>query len=123
MAWPTLCPFALLLGYPCPGCGMGRSLWACFNGELISAFTYHPLGPPFLAVTLFVGSLRLTAKRFPVARCIQRGIERRTRGHAVWVALLVVALGLWIARFLGALGGPVDVYSPVREMLWPRSED
>lgn len=117
MAWPTLCPFALLLGYPCPGCGMGRSVWACLNGEFTTAFTYHPLGPPLLAATLLAGSLSLTAKKSAVARNVQRGIERWTRGHAVWLALLAVTFGIWIARFGGALGGPVEVYSPVRELL------
>jgi hypothetical protein len=121
MTWPTLCPFALLLGYPCPGCGMGRSLWACLNGEVTTAFTYHPLGPPLLAAALVAGSSRLMAKKSVFARNVQQFIERRTQSNGIWIVLLAVTLGIWIARFGGALGGPVEVYSPVREMLRPQS--
>lgn len=45
----TLCPFRLLTGHPCPGCGMGHALTAGMRGDWAASFRFHPLGPPALA--------------------------------------------------------------------------
>lgn len=39
----TLCPFALVTGTACPGCGMTRALGALLRGDFRLAFDYHPL--------------------------------------------------------------------------------
>jgi hypothetical protein len=31
--WPSLCPIKLVLGYTCPGCGMGRALFCFAHGQ------------------------------------------------------------------------------------------
>lgn len=41
---PTLCPFKLITGCPCPGCGMTRALVLCAHGDWRQAFAFHPLG-------------------------------------------------------------------------------
>jgi Protein of unknown function (DUF2752) len=46
----TLCPFKLLTGWPCPGCGMGHAVVAAMRGNLAASFAYHPLGPPLLVL-------------------------------------------------------------------------
>lgn len=46
----TLCPFKLLTGRPCPGCGMGRAVVAAMRGNLAASFSYHPLGLPLLVL-------------------------------------------------------------------------
>lgn len=40
---PTLCPFALMTGTACPGCGMTRAAGYLIRGDLSSALRYHPL--------------------------------------------------------------------------------
>lgn len=37
------CPFFLLTGYKCPGCGSQRAFYHLFNGDLTTAFKYNPL--------------------------------------------------------------------------------
>jgi uncharacterized protein DUF2752 len=44
-AGPPLCPFRLLTGLPCPGCGLTRSLVSLMHGDLSAAVLFHPLGP------------------------------------------------------------------------------
>lgn len=40
---PTLCPFALITGTACPGCGLTRAAASLARGDLASALTLHPL--------------------------------------------------------------------------------
>ena len=42
-AGPTLCPFALITGVACPGCGLTRAAGAFVRGDWANAFAYHPL--------------------------------------------------------------------------------
>ncbi|MGN1042971.1 MAG: DUF2752 domain-containing protein [Christensenellales bacterium] len=39
----SACPFYLLFGIPCPGCGMTRAYLALFHGDIALAFSMHPL--------------------------------------------------------------------------------
>ncbi len=43
----TACPFKLITGIPCPGCGMGRATLSLVHLEIKRAFLYHPLVIPF----------------------------------------------------------------------------
>lgn len=40
-----LCWFRGLTGWPCPGCGLTRSLAAFGTGDLGRSFAFHPFGP------------------------------------------------------------------------------
>ena len=51
-AGPPLCPFRLLTGLPCPGCGLTRSLVSLLHGDLTAAVYFHPLGPIAACVLL-----------------------------------------------------------------------
>ncbi|MFV0363992.1 MAG: DUF2752 domain-containing protein [Suipraeoptans sp.] len=35
------CPFALVTGYPCPGCGMTRAFKLLFHFKFVAAFKMH----------------------------------------------------------------------------------
>ena len=48
---PPLCPFAVMTGLPCPGCGLTRSWVAFMHGDVGSAFTFNAFGPVFLVLT------------------------------------------------------------------------
>lgn len=112
----SLCPFALVFGQPCPGCGMGRALWACCNGELTTAFALHPLGPVVFATVCVVGPAWLVRRTQLGARALNKLLpltpSPTIRGW-FWQALLALTLGVWVARFGGALGGPIAVHSPL----------
>jgi hypothetical protein len=62
---PTLCPFRLALGLPCPFCGLTHSLLAIGEGDIGQALSLHPLA---LLVPLTAGWLLVA-----VARALRSG--------------------------------------------------
>lgn len=46
----VLCPFRLLTGHRCPGCGMGHAVVAAMRGSWGASFHHHPLGIPLLLI-------------------------------------------------------------------------
>jgi hypothetical protein len=54
---PTLCPFRLLTGVPCPACGISRSVGALSAGDFSTSTSIHPLGI-FVALTISLFLIR-----------------------------------------------------------------
>lgn len=51
------CPFKMLTGYDCPGCGSQRAIHALLNGDMGSAFKHNPLliiGLPYMILGLII---------------------------------------------------------------------
>ena len=62
----SLCPFKLLTGFPCPGCGITKSLVFFYEGDIHKSFSYHILGPfviAFALLTIIVLSAELVTKK------------------------------------------------------------
>ena len=109
----TLCPVAFFTGYPCPGCGMGRSLLACLHGDFPAAFAHHPLGPVALCLSVTLVLLRFAGNRVswfvePWSVAV-RAVHHRKTG----ITVLGITLAVWVARFGGAFDGPALVRSPL----------
>jgi len=51
----SFCPFKMLTGLPCPGCGMVKSMVSLYRGDLAESFRYHLFGP--LLVLFFTSAL------------------------------------------------------------------
>lgn len=45
--YKTVCPFKLITGIPCPGCGMGRASIALIHGNITHSLYYNILCIPF----------------------------------------------------------------------------
>lgn len=110
-----LCPSAGLFGVPCPGCGLTRATIAIFHGHFAEAFALHPL--VFVLSPIYSGAMLAAAwdyVRGPRMAAPSRVAKSWSSGRAFMVGatvLLVLTLGVWAARFLGAFGGPVPVQS------------
>lgn len=50
----TTCPGVLLLGLPCPGCGITRALWLLCTGHPVQAFLMNPSVYVWLAFGCYV---------------------------------------------------------------------
>jgi len=106
LAWltsgPSLCPFKLLTGLPCPGCGMTRSVVALLHGDAVTSAYYHPLGVPMVMalVVLAVLDARLWWRssepgkpRLPASWLLERVMAT----PAPWVAIGALTL-VWLIR-------------------------
>ena len=106
------CPVAELVGLPCPGCGLTRAALALAAGDLTSALRLHPLSPVVMPFGAWLGWREL-------GRGVHPGEPLGGRFRRGWERLAVVLAGgftglllvVWIARFFGAFGGPVQVSS------------
>ncbi len=93
---------------PCPGCGLTRATLALLHGHLDEAMRFHPLAP--VLVPLVAGFFAYGAIAY-----VRLGRWPATSGKAAGrmagavIVLWVLLLGVWIARFFGAFGGPVGV--------------
>lgn len=62
----SICPFKMLSGFPCPGCGITKSLVFLYAGDFVKSIYYHLFGPLtflFCIVAIFVLSLELITKK------------------------------------------------------------
>ncbi|UPT74803.1 MAG: DUF2752 domain-containing protein [Elusimicrobiota bacterium] len=58
----VLCPFRLVTGHRCPGCGMGHAVVHAMRGNWAESLRHHPIGIALLAV--WTGWLLLEASRY-----------------------------------------------------------
>ena len=86
------CPFRLLTGFTCPGCGSTRGLHRLLHGDVIGAFEFNPLmvlSLPFLLYALV---------RYTTAAVTGRPLHRyRLDAKYIW-ALFVVIMCFWVFR-------------------------
>jgi uncharacterized membrane protein len=62
----SLCPLKMLTGFPCPGCGITKSLVYFYEGDLQKSLYYHIFGPlviVFCIVTIVVLTTELITKK------------------------------------------------------------
>jgi len=62
----SLCPFKMLTGFPCPGCGITKSLVYFYQGDIYKSLYYHVLGPfvvLFCIITIVVLITELITQR------------------------------------------------------------
>lgn len=103
---PPLCPLRIVFGLPCPSCGLTRATRLAIGGDFAGATHMHPL---WFVVLPFVAGIAYVQ----ITRYVWTG-ETTSFGDNVFVTraakvLLAVLIGVWIARFLGAFGGPCPV--------------
>lgn len=85
---PVVCPFRLLTGLPCPGCGLTRSWVYLAHGQWRDSFVAHPFGVVAVALLLALVVAVVAAR---VRRVPAPGLDARLRRP--WLALL---LGAWL---------------------------
>lgn len=88
------CPFRLLTGYLCPGCGSQRAIHHLLNLDLLGAWRMNPL----LVIALPYLLLGLILK--PLSRHNARGTRLLDQlyGYRASVVALVVIVLFWIGR-------------------------
>lgn len=94
------CPFHMLTGLDCPGCGSQRAIHSMLNGDFEAALRYNALlvlAIPYLALYALTAVLpRIFRNARLKAVCCRVGLLL-FHGKAVWVVLAVV-LVFWAGR-------------------------
>jgi hypothetical protein len=106
---PSLCPFKVLTGLPCPGCGLTRSSVAFLHGDPSTSVFYHPLGAPIIIVAVVIGLADAWAwwrSQRPGQPTLAPSwlLERLVRTPAPWVAIGALTV-VWLVRLPLYLAG------------------
>jgi hypothetical protein len=86
---PVVCPFRLLTGLPCPGCGLTRAWVYLAHGQWHESFVANPFGLVLLALVVALVVAVVTARLRRVAPPDLNALVRQR-----WVLLI---LGGWLA--------------------------
>ncbi len=97
---PPLCPYRLVTGHTCPGCGLTRAVGALLRGRWHEAVTLHPLAPVVVALVV-AGCLAYVVRGDRFRRAAQ------SPAGAITAGLLAGALVVtWVLR---VRSGQIDV--------------
>jgi len=87
---PTICPFRLATGLPCPGCGLTRSWVALAHGRVSDSFGANLFGPLAFGLAVAIVTLRLSSSL--------TGVSANSLSHNRLIRVAVKAfVGLWVA--------------------------
>ena len=88
------CPFLLLTGYKCPGCGSQRAIHYLFNFDIYHAFKENMLlviSIPYLIVGAYFDLVKIKTEK-------QLRIRKFLFGQKAIMVILVIVIGFWILR-------------------------
>ncbi|MBN2894174.1 MAG: DUF2752 domain-containing protein [Bacteroidales bacterium] len=88
------CPFLVLTGYKCSGCGSQRAIHNLLNFNLIGAMKENLLLVIFLPYIIVGAILDFTRKKYPKHQKIH---DKLFSGKAVWIVFGII-LVFWIGR-------------------------
>ena len=97
----TVCPFALITGMACPGCGMTRAASSLIRGDLTTALGYHPLVPLIAVLAIGGWAWFLLRRSGRVESLPTRWV------NTILIGTGVMLLGVWAARLLSGTLPPV----------------
>jgi len=98
---PIVCPFRLLTGLPCPGCGLTRSWVFLAHGRVTDALSANPFGPVTMAaaIALVIAVCWAVVRRRPLPDLDRIALALPTR------IVLVGWLAFAACRLLAVLTG------------------
>lgn len=85
LLFKTICPFLLITGYPCPGCGITRAAFSLLRLDFAAAFSFNP------SIFLWTG----LAAYIVISRYFF-GVTKRADAALIIVSLFTV--GIYIYR-------------------------
>ena len=87
----SLCPFKMLTGFPCPGCGITKSIVYFYQGDLYKSLSFHVLGP-FAVVFSAAAILVLTAEISTGKEFLNGYLYNRKLAYALAILLAIYHL-------------------------------
>lgn len=105
-----VCPAKLLTGVPCPGCGLTRATLSMVHLQFDEMLSFHPLAPLITPMIAWMALRPALVAGGWIGREAFDPFRRVPRW--LWASLLVLVLGVWVARLLGGFGGHPDGVDP-----------
>ena len=84
----SFCPFKMLTGFPCPGCGITKSLVYIYEGDLLKSITFHLFGPVVLVLSIYF-LIKLSLELYYKKPFFENTFNKKKWTY-VFVALLIV---------------------------------
>ncbi len=84
----SFCPFKMITGMPCPGCGITKSLIFLYEGDLLKSISYHLFGPLvflFGIIIVIVSFIELLANK----EVLNKIYQNKKLGYAIGTTLFV----------------------------------
>jgi len=82
----SLCPLKMLTGFPCPGCGITKSLVYFYEGDLQKSLYYHLLGP-FLVAFCIAAVMVLSAELITKKEYFNKLLFNKKLGYGLGILL------------------------------------
>jgi hypothetical protein len=86
---PSVCPFHIVTGLPCPGCGLTRAFVCLSHGQFVQSLHWHPIGwlvyGGFLVLWARAGLTWATGRPFAP-------LSAKVSGRVSWTALAALLL-------------------------------
>jgi hypothetical protein len=84
----SFCPFKMLTGFPCPGCGITKSMVCLYGGDIQMSLHHHLFGP-FAVLFCAALILVLTAELITKKEFFRKVFYSRKLGYALGAALIM----------------------------------
>lgn len=91
----SLCPFMRFFYFPCPGCGLTKSLYYIAKGDIESSFSYHPFG---IVVEIF--AIVILILSFLDYRRNKTYVDHFLNLIIMWKALALIFIIFYVSRVL-----------------------
>ena len=101
------CSMVVLLGYPCPTCGMTTAFSHAVRGELLAAFSAQPAGLAFALATVMAASVSLGVLLTGRVWVVN---WYRVTPLRVTLTIVLIVLGGWVYKLVvGLISGTLPV--------------
>lgn len=84
----SFCPLKATTGFPCPSCGITKSIVYFYDGNLVKSLSYHLFGPLVVGFCLFIIVLFFVEIRTK-KMCFQKWFYNRKLAYFLAVFLIV----------------------------------
>jgi hypothetical protein len=109
----SFCPFKMITGFPCPGCGITKSIVFFYNGDVHKSLYYHLFGPFVVLLCLFL-LIKFTIEFFNNKEIFSISYHYRKKIAYIIAAILILYHLIRVIYFISTNG-----YSDIlKESIW-----
>ena len=109
----SFCPFKMATGFPCPGCGITKSMVFFYDGNIYKSLYYHLFGPFVVIVCIFL-LVKFSIEFFKNREILSISYQNRKKIAYIIAAILILYHFVRVIYFI-ATNGYSDI---LKESIW-----